>query len=217
VVVVTPGPGATNALSPLVEAHAGSQPVLLVMSDVPSGLVGRDMGALHEVPNQIECFRPVSRWADALQNGSEIPGAVQGAFHLFRTGRPGPVTLSIPTDLLTAPVEARLTPAGEGRRPPCDVGIAEVSAGAVRRARAPRGGGRAGPHAGAASAARGGRGCDRSRGDVGAGGAGAPARCAGDHVRDGARRDPGDRSAVARRAPEPTRDEGCARGRGRDP
>jgi acetolactate synthase-1/2/3 large subunit len=137
VVVVTTGPGATNALTPLVESHAGSQPVLLVMSDVPSALVGQDLGALHEVPNQIECFRPVSRWADALRSGAEIPGAVQGAFHLFRTGRPGPVSLSIPTDLLTSPVEARLTPAGEGRRPPCGVGLVEEAARYLARAARP--------------------------------------------------------------------------------
>jgi acetolactate synthase-1/2/3 large subunit len=137
VVVVTTGPGATNALTPLVEAHAGSQPVLLVMSDVPSALVGQDLGALHEVPNQIECFRPVSRWADALRGGAEIPGAIQGAFHLFRTGRPGPVALSIPTDLLSAPVAARLTPAGEGRRPPCDVGLIEEAARYLARAERP--------------------------------------------------------------------------------
>ena len=137
VIVVTTGPGATNALTPLVESHAGSQPVLLVMSDIPSALVGQDMGALHEVPNQIECFRPVSRWADALRSGAEIPGAVQGAFHLFRTGRPGPVSLSIPTDLLTAPVEARLMPAGEGRRPPCDVDLVEEAARYLARAARP--------------------------------------------------------------------------------
>src|SRR5262245_7752044 len=137
VVVVTTGPGATNALTPLVESHAGSQPVLLVMSDVPSAVVGRDMGALHEVPNQIECFRPVSRWADALRSGAEIPGAVQGAFHLFRTGRPGPIALSIPTDLLNASVAARLTPPGEGRRPPCDVGLVEEAARYLARARRP--------------------------------------------------------------------------------
>jgi thiamine pyrophosphate-dependent acetolactate synthase large subunit-like protein len=137
VVVVTTGPGATNALTPLVEAHAGSQPVLLVMSDVPSAVVGHDLGALHEVPNQIECFRPVSRWADGLRSGAEIPGAVQGAFHLFRTGRPGPVALSIPTDLLNAPVAARLTPPGEGRRPPCDIGLVEEAARYLARARRP--------------------------------------------------------------------------------
>jgi acetolactate synthase-1/2/3 large subunit len=137
VAVVTTGPGATNALTPLVESHAGSQPVLLVMSDVPQALVGQGMGALHEVPNQIECFRPVSRWADTLRSGAEIPGAVQGAFHLFRTGRPGPVTLSIPTDLLTAAVAARLTPAGEGRRPPCDVGLVAAAARYLALARRP--------------------------------------------------------------------------------
>ena len=137
VVVVTTGPGATNALTPLVEAQAASQPVLLLMSDVPSALVGQDMGALHEVPNQIECFRPVSRWADALRSGTEIPGAVQGAFHLFRTGRPGPVALSIPTDFLAAPVAGRLTPAGEGRRPPCDVGLLEEAARYLATARRP--------------------------------------------------------------------------------
>lgn len=137
VVLVTTGPGATNALTPLVEAHAGSQPLLLVMSDIPSALVGRDLGALHEVPNQIECFRPVSRWADALRSGAEIPGAVQGAFHLFRTGRPGPVSLSIPTDLLTGAATARLTPAGAGRRPPCDVGLVEEAARYLAQAERP--------------------------------------------------------------------------------
>ena len=137
VVVVTTGPGATNALTPLVEAQAGSQPVLLVMSDIPAALIGQDVGALHEVPNQIECFRPVCRWADALRGGAEIPGAVQGAFHLFRTGRPGPVALSIPTDVLNAPVAARLTPAGAGLRPPCDVGLIEEAARYLARAERP--------------------------------------------------------------------------------
>jgi thiamine pyrophosphate-dependent acetolactate synthase large subunit-like protein len=80
VVVVTTGPGATNALTPLVESHAGSQPVLLVMSDIPAALVGQEVGALHEVPNQIECFRPVARWADGLRSGAEIPARSRARF-----------------------------------------------------------------------------------------------------------------------------------------
>src|SRR5207249_11978596 len=56
VVVVTTGPGATNALTPLVESYAGSIPVVIIMSDVASHLVGLDLGALPEVPNQIDCF-----------------------------------------------------------------------------------------------------------------------------------------------------------------
>ena len=137
VIVVTTGPGATNALTPLVEAHAGSQPVLLVMSDVPSALVGQDLGALHEVPNQIECFRPVSRWADALRGGAEIPARSRAPSTSSGPAGPGPVALSIPTDLLSAPVAARLTPAGEGRRPPCDVGLIEEAARYLARAERP--------------------------------------------------------------------------------
>src|SRR6266511_1225669 len=101
VVVVTTGPGATNTLTPLVESYAGSMPVLVVMSDIASDLVGRDLGALHEVPNQIDCFRPVTRWAEPIAEGRSIPTSIAGAFDLLRTGRPGPIALSIPNDLLT--------------------------------------------------------------------------------------------------------------------
>src|SRR5512132_4476206 len=75
VLAVTTGPGATNALTPLVEAYAGSQPVLAIMSDIPAALIGRHLGALHEVSNQIDCFRPVTRWAETLREGAAIAPA----------------------------------------------------------------------------------------------------------------------------------------------
>jgi len=119
VVLVTTGPGATNVLTPLVESYAGSVPVIAIMSDVASPLVGRDLGALHEVPNQIDCFRPVVRRAEALTAASAIPPAIHGAFELLRSARPGPVAISIPNDFLAAQVEAERSPGGHGRRPPC--------------------------------------------------------------------------------------------------
>ena len=137
VVLVTTGPGATNALTPLVESFAGSQPVLLLMSDVPSAVLGRGLGALHEVSNQIDCFRPVTRWAETLGSAADIAGAVQGAFHLFRTGRPGPIALSVPTDFLAGRVASALTPPGAGRRPPCDVGLVARAAARLSAARRP--------------------------------------------------------------------------------
>jgi acetolactate synthase I/II/III large subunit len=121
VVVVTTGPGATNALTPLVESYAGSMPVVVVMSDVASSLVGRDVGALHEVPNQIDCFRPVTRWAEAVTEAAAIPTTVHAAFDLLRTGRPGPIAISIPNDFLTARFESAAGEGGHGRRPPCHV------------------------------------------------------------------------------------------------
>ncbi len=137
VVVVTTGPGATNTLTPLVEAYAGSMPVLVVMSDVASHLVGRDIGALHEVPNQIECFRPVTRWAEALTEAGAIPTALHGAFDLLRTGRPGPIALSIPNDFLTARVESAPRDGGHGRRPPCHVSDIHEAARLLRGASRP--------------------------------------------------------------------------------
>jgi len=119
VVVVTTGPGATNVLTPLVESYAGSQPVLALMSDIPAALIGADVGALHEVPNQIDCFRPVSRLAETIRDAADFAPAVQRAFALFRSSRPGPVALSLPTDLLMARVVSRANDP-TGRPPACD-------------------------------------------------------------------------------------------------
>lgn len=127
VVIVTTGPGATNTLTPLAESYAGSIPVVVIMSDVASTLVGRDVGALHEVPNQIECFRPVCRMAETLRSAADIPTTIGGALELLRAGRPGPVALSIPNDFLTAKTEG-VVRGGAGRRPPCHVNdIAEAA------------------------------------------------------------------------------------------
>src|SRR5262249_15594041 len=112
VVVVTSGPAATNTLTPLAESYSGSVPVFVIMSDIASSLIGRDLGALHEVPNQIDCFRPVTRWAETLQDTSAIAMSLATAFDLSRTGRPGPIALSIPNDLLFARAQATTPPIG---------------------------------------------------------------------------------------------------------
>src|SRR5262249_14599391 len=78
--VVTTRPGATNTLTPLAESYSGSVPIVVVMSDVASHLVGRDLGALHEVPNQIECFRPVTRLAESISDTASIAPTIAGAF-----------------------------------------------------------------------------------------------------------------------------------------
>jgi thiamine pyrophosphate-dependent acetolactate synthase large subunit-like protein len=121
VVVVTTGPGATNTLTALAESYSGSMPVVCIMSDIASDLIGRDLGALHEVPNQIDCFRSVTRWAESVPDGRSIPTAIAGAFDLLRTGRPGPIALSIPNDFLFGRSESLVRTGRAGRRPPCHV------------------------------------------------------------------------------------------------
>jgi acetolactate synthase-1/2/3 large subunit len=136
VIVVTTGPGATNTLTPLAESYSGSVPVVCIMSDIASDLVGRDLGALHEVPNQIDCFRPVTRWADLVADAGSIATSIAGAFDLLRTGRPGPIALSIPNDLLFGKSEGFVPSDRAGRRPPCHVN--EIADAARRLAAAER-------------------------------------------------------------------------------
>ncbi len=135
VVVVTTGPGATNVLTPLAESYAGSQPIVVVTSDVASADIGREVGALHEVTNQIECFRPVTRMAETLTRAADVPTTIAGAFELLRTGRPGPIALSIPHDFLFGKT-AGVVRGGAGRRPPCHV--TEIADAARRLAAARR-------------------------------------------------------------------------------
>ena len=136
VVVVTTGPGATNVLTPLVESFAGSQPILVLMSDIPAALIGKGLGALHEVPNQIDCFKPVCRWAETIHEGRDIPAAVEHAFHLFRTARPGPISLSLPTDLLVGKSEGRRESFHAGR-PACDAQLIEDATRRLHAAKRP--------------------------------------------------------------------------------
>jgi acetolactate synthase-1/2/3 large subunit len=136
VVLVTTGPGATNTLTPLAESYASSIPVVVLMSDIARDLLGRDLGALHEVPNQIDCFRPLTRWAETVTEGSAIGAAVAGAFDRLRTGRPGPIALSIPNDVLGAKVDAIARTARAGGRPPCHPN--EIAEAAAMLARAER-------------------------------------------------------------------------------
>jgi len=137
VVLVTTGPGATNTLTPLAESYADSIPIMVLMSDIASTLVGREVGALHEVPNQIDCFRPVCRMAENVGSTSDIATTIAGAFDLLRTGRPGPIAISIPNDLLGAKSEGALRTSRSGRRPPCHVNDITEAARRLERAQRP--------------------------------------------------------------------------------
>jgi len=135
VVVVTTGPGSTNVLTPLAESYAGSQPIVVITSDVVSTDVGREVGGLHEVVNQIDCFRPVTRMAETLTRAADVPTTIAGAFELLRTGRQGPIAISIPNDFLFGKTEGVIR-GGAGRRPPCHV--AEIAEAARHLAQARR-------------------------------------------------------------------------------
>ena len=102
VAMVVPGPGALNATAGLGTAYATSSPVLLVTGQIPSDTLGKRQGQLHEIEDQLDVFRPITKWNHRVTRVEEVPEAVHEAMRQLKTGRPRPVELEIPPDTLAA-------------------------------------------------------------------------------------------------------------------
>ncbi|GAA3747983.1 thiamine pyrophosphate-dependent enzyme [Salinactinospora qingdaonensis] len=139
VCLVVPGPGVLNALPALATGYACSSPMLCVAADIPSTLSGQGLGMLHELPDQDGVLASVTTWSARAQAPQQIPELVRRAVRQSRTGRPRPVALTIPADLLTARAQTRLAdPAAAGDRSgrPAAETVADVAA-MLRAARRP--------------------------------------------------------------------------------
>src|SRR2546429_53996 len=115
VALVVPGPGLLNAAAGLSTAYAASSPVLMLCGQVPKRNIGRDVGVLHEVNDQMDAIAPVTKWRRRVLEVSDVPGAVRAAVRQLKTGRPRPVHLEFPPDVLEEEGEATLLPPAEGK------------------------------------------------------------------------------------------------------
>ena len=95
VVLVTSGPGATNAITGIATAYMDSIPMVVISGQVPSDLIGTD--AFQET-DMVGISRPVVKHSFMVRDASEIPAVVKKAFHIATTGRPGPVVIDVPKD-----------------------------------------------------------------------------------------------------------------------
>ena len=98
VALVVPGAGLYNAASGLATAYSRSTPVLLVAGQVPRRAIGKNIGAVHEVADQADTVRPVTKWQRHASRPREVPDAVFEAFRQMRTGRPRPVLIEMPPE-----------------------------------------------------------------------------------------------------------------------
>jgi len=108
VCLVVPGPGLLNAMAALATAYACSSPVLCIVGQIPSEAIGKGRGLLHEVPNQSGLLDSVTKWHALVHSADEIAPLVDEAFRQLRSGRPQPVALEIPPDVLAAAALATL-------------------------------------------------------------------------------------------------------------
>ncbi|GLP97926.1 acetolactate synthase 3 large subunit [Paraferrimonas sedimenticola] len=97
VVLVTSGPGATNAITGIATAYMDSIPLVVLSGQVPSNLIGND--AFQEC-DMVGISRPVVKHSFLVQDTAEIPSVLKKAFYLASSGRPGPVVVDLPKDML---------------------------------------------------------------------------------------------------------------------
>jgi acetolactate synthase-1/2/3 large subunit len=97
VAIVTSGPGATNMVTALADAYMDSIPMICITGQVGAGLIGSD--AFQEV-DTVGITRSVTKHNELVMSAADIPRAVAEAFHIATTGRPGPVLLDIPKNIV---------------------------------------------------------------------------------------------------------------------
>ncbi|QDY71010.1 thiamine pyrophosphate-binding protein (plasmid) [Qingshengfaniella alkalisoli] len=99
---VTRGPGATNASCGVHVAFQDSTPMILFIGQVASDQ--RDREAFQEVDYRA-MFGPLAKWVAEIDRADRIPEYISRAFHVAQTGRPGPVVLALPEDMLSGPCD----------------------------------------------------------------------------------------------------------------
>ncbi len=135
---VVPGPGLLNTAAALVTAYAVNAKVFCLTGQIATTSIGREFGELHEIPGQLEILRTLTKWAERAHSGAEVPTLVGEAFRQLNSGRPRPVGLEIPPDVLEGrmEVDSELPPA-PNYAPPLDLGRIEEAAKLLGQAQNP--------------------------------------------------------------------------------
>ena len=109
VYAVVPGPGVLNTTAALATAWGVNAKVLCLTGQVPSHLIGKLRGSLHELPDQLATLRSLLKWAERIDHPAAAPDLVARAFQAMASGRPGPVALEMPWEQFA--VTGEVTPA----------------------------------------------------------------------------------------------------------
>lgn len=130
VCIVISGPGMTNISTAMGQAYGDSVPMLVISTVNAHGRMGSGEGWLHELPDQRALAAGVAAFSRTLHTPDELPAALAQAFALFDAGRPRPVHLELPIDVMLAPGgHLPLPPLLRLPRPaPDPAGIAEAAA-----------------------------------------------------------------------------------------
>ncbi|PRY23860.1 acetolactate synthase-1/2/3 large subunit [Aliiruegeria haliotis] len=129
VAFVITGPGLTNTLTPMAQAREDSVPMLVVSGVNRRASLGKGLGLLHELPDQLELSRKVSLVAEQLRTPEELGPAIDSVFDAMSNGRPGPTHIEVPTDVMPLPAVAtgEITPQKPTPLPDLDEAVARLT------------------------------------------------------------------------------------------
>ena len=113
---VVPGPGVMNTMGALTTAWGVNAPIMCITGQVPSAMIGRGRGQLHEMPDQLATLKTLLKFAERIEHPTDAPQVMARAFQAMVSGRPGPVAVEMPWDMFPATADvAAIDPLG--RRP----------------------------------------------------------------------------------------------------
>jgi acetolactate synthase I/II/III large subunit len=136
------GPGLTNSATGVANAALDSIPMVVIAGDVPSHYFGRHPHQevnLHKDADQFEIYRPFCKRIYRVDRPEDLPRIVERAFHLARTGRPGPVLVDVPMDIFSAdlPIDSFQKEPARVEPPTMDAGVAARIVEALANAKRP--------------------------------------------------------------------------------
>lgn len=102
--VVISGPGVLHSAAGMAIGYAGDARMLCIAGQIPTASIGRGYGVPHEIPNQLAVLESVTGWARRVQAPDEVTVVLGEAFHRLRHGRPRPVAVEVPADVLAGKV-----------------------------------------------------------------------------------------------------------------
>jgi acetolactate synthase I/II/III large subunit len=137
VAVAVPGPGLLNAAAGLNTAYSASSPVLLIAGQIPRNQIGKKIGVLHELDNQLDAIAGSTKWRQTIMQVADAPRIVHEAFAQLRSGRPRPVAIDMPWDTMEEEVDVTL-PAVPAHPPRAAAPAADIDRAAEMLLRAQR-------------------------------------------------------------------------------
>jgi acetolactate synthase-1/2/3 large subunit len=134
---VISGPGVLHTTAGLATGYAGDSRMLCIAGQIPTSSIGRGYGVPHEIPDQLVILRTLTSFAERLDHPDRVAAVVGGAFARLNAGRPRPVAVEIPADVLAAEVASPVAWPESLQMSPVDPASVEAAASVLQSARSP--------------------------------------------------------------------------------